>query len=108
MTHESEASFQTRVRDYCIGQFGPGNVEPQRYLDATGRYVDLWVETPLLDFAVEIENDFESVPAGVGQALLYAAHAHDAVPVVVVPPAHVDQPEADLLRQTLPVIELDV
>lgn len=100
MTHEDERPFHDRVVEWLRGEYGEDAVETDKYLKETGRYADVWVEAPLGPLAIEVENDFEAVLKGVGQTLLYASHdEHGAEAYVVVPPGHVEQPEADLLRR---------
>lgn len=108
MTHESERTYHERVREYLVEQYGEENVESTKYLDETGRFADFWVEGPVVTLAVEVENDWEAVSKGIGQATLYSAHDDDAVPVVIVPPGHVEYPEVEMLRERIAIIELDV
>lgn len=98
--HEPERPFHQRVVEYFIEEYGAENVETDKYLGEAYRYADVWVEGPLVEFAVEIENDFEAVFKGIGQAELYAAHGSaNTVPVVVVPPDHTDEPDVTMLRE---------
>lgn len=106
MTHEDEHNIQEEVRGILEGEFGEDNVEEEKYLPETGRFVDFYVETALIDMAIEVENDFESVVTGVGQTLLYAQHELGAVPMVVIPEGHDEQPETDLLRREVAIIEV--
>lgn len=110
--HESESTYHDRVYDYLVDQYGVDNVDSNVYLSETYRFVDIWVEGPVVDYAIEIENDFESAIEGIGQAALYASHEFDnpnVVPIVVLPPDHVAQPEADMLRESgIHIVELDV
>lgn len=108
MTHESERTFHDRVVVELEQRYGAANVETDKYLQASGRYADVWVDIEPIALAIEIENDWESVATGVGQALLYAQHDARAVPVVIVPPGHVESPERELLARYLPIVEFDV
>lgn len=108
MTHETELTFHGRVVEYLRDEYGRENVESNKYLPDPYRFVDVWVEGPVAPLAIEIENDFESVIAGAGQALVYCAEETNAIPVVIVPPGHVEEPEVSSLRRRLPVVELDV
>lgn len=105
---EPEKTYQERVVDYLIEHYGEDNVEDNEYLSETSRYADVWVEGPVLTLAIEIENDFEAVFKGVGQTIVYAAHSDEAVPVIIIPPGHTEEPEASMIRSRIPLIELDV
>jgi hypothetical protein len=103
-THEPEDSFTDRIERQYRDRYGDDAVERDRYLDETGRYCDLWVQTPDVTLAIEVENDAESVITGVGQTELYAAHDPRAVPVVIVPDDHIDQPEWLFYQQRTSVV----
>lgn len=110
--HESERTYHDRVYEYLVDHYGADNVETNVYLAETYRFVDIWVHGPVVDYAIEVENDFESAFEGVGQAALYASHEFDnpnVVPVVIVPPDHVAEPEVSMLRDSgVHIVELDV
>lgn len=108
MTHESEKSYTDRVEECLIDEYGEDNVEREHYLEESGRYADFKVDTPVTTLLIEAENDFEAAFKGVGQALLYAAHYEDASPVVILPPEHIKEPEAEMLSRHVPIVELDV
>lgn len=110
MTHEDERPFHDRLVEHLVTEYGEDAVRTDVYLKETGRWVDVLVETPLVTLALEVENDWESVIMGIGQANLYAAHVEEgAVPVVAVPPGHVEEPEVSLLRRRGVIIrEVDV
>lgn len=105
MTHESEKSFAEKVGDYLKRLYGDDNVEEQKYLSESARYVDYWVSGPFVDMAIEVENDFESVFTGDGQAIMYAGHGDNVVPVVVVPEGHVQNPEAEYMSRFVAIVE---
>lgn len=107
MTHESEKDFKHRVLEELGKIFDYKNVYEDVYLDETERFADAYVEGPFCDFAIEIENDFEAVFKGIGQSILYAKEL-DAVPVVIVPEGHVENPEADILNGFVRIVEMDV
>lgn len=108
MSHEDEAPFQDRVVEYLENEYGAENVEENKYLPDPYRFCDIWVEGALFDYAIEVENSFDGVIEGVGQSLIYAAEEENAVPVVVVPDGHTEEPEVSSIRRSIPVIELDV
>lgn len=108
MPHELERPFHDRVTEYLREHYGDENVEQNKYLADPYRFVDIWVDGPLVDYAIEVEDTFDGVIRGVGQAQIYSYEGKDAVPVVVVPPDHVEHPEVDALRERIEVIELDV
>lgn len=110
MTHEEERPYHERLVEHLVTEYGEEHVETDVYLEETGRFCDVLVETPLVTLALEVENDWEAVIKGIGQATLYAAHYPEgAVPVVVTPPGHVEEPEVSLLRRNgVLVREVDV
>lgn len=108
MPHEDEASFQDRVIDFLQDEYGAENIEEDKYLPDPYRFCDIWVDGPVVDYAIEVENDFDAAITGVGQAVIYAAEETNAVPIVIVPPGHVEEPEVSSLRRAVPVVELDV
>lgn len=109
MPHQYEDNFHEDVAGYLESHFGEDNVDHELYLPQTGRYCDFWVTGPLTDYAIEVENDWEAAIQGVGQSLLYAAHAANTIPVVIVPDGHIEEPEASLYRQRagVAILELD-
>lgn len=108
MTHEPERPFHDRVASHLAATYGAENVEQDKYLSDPYRYCDIYVHGPLVDLAIEVESRFSAVLHGVGQAFIYASAADNAVPVVVVPPGHTEEPDVAALRQRIPVVELDV
>lgn len=103
-THEPEDSFTDTIESLYRDRYGEDAVERDKYLDETGRYCDLWVDTPDVTLAIEVENDAESVITGVGQVELYAAHSPRAVGVVIVPDDHIDVVEWEFYRERSPVV----
>lgn len=108
MAHESERTFHEKVLEYLEGVYGEENVETNKYLSEARRYCDVWVETQLGILAIEIENDFEACFKGVGQAIVYAAHHEEAMPMIIVPEDHVEEPERSMLARHVPIAELDL
>lgn len=107
MTHESEKSYSYRVRKFLEETYGKDNVHGNHYLSESVRYVDYYVEGPLANFAIEIENDFEACLKGTGQALIYAGEL-ECVPLIIVPPDHIERPEYEYLNEHVEIVELDV
>lgn len=106
MTHEYESEFAEKVGEYLIESYGEENVEQNKFLSESYRFVDFWVDGPVVTLAIEVENDFDAVIEGVGQALMYAGHDDGVVPVVIIPEDHVEHPEVDYLRETVRIIEM--
>lgn len=106
--HFDEYTFQDYVEELLIDQYGEDNVYREKYYPETGRFVDFYVETAVVNLALEVENDAEAIMKGAGQAVLYANHDSNTVGAVVVPKGHIDQPETNLLRQDIPIVELEV
>jgi len=105
MTHVSETSLGDAVREALFDAFGVDTIEGQAHLDQTDRFADFIARrsgAQDIVYAVEVENDAESLTTGVGQAQLYAGHFATGVPVVAIPENHVDQPEFDFLRDQTP------
>lgn len=108
MVHEPESEYTENVAEWLEDTFGEENVEANRYLEATGRYADYWVDLGAVSIAVEVENDWEAAIKGVGQASLYAAHAENVWPLVVLPTGHVDEPESTYLSTSTPVAVIEI
>lgn len=92
--HTYEGKFAAAIVEDLEDAYGAENVRREVVLPVTERRVDILVETPSAapDLAIEVENDFESVPGAVGQAIQYAEQT-GARPVVFVPEGHVEIPE---------------
>lgn len=98
--------FSEKVGEMLIEAYGRDNVEKEKYFSESKRYVDYWVSGPLVNLAVEVENDKPSLMVGAGQAIMYSGHSENTVPVVVVPEGHVEYPEVEHIRRYVPVVEL--
>lgn len=58
--------------------------------------------------AVEVENDFEAIFRGVGQAHAYAGHFDHGIGVVAIPAGVAEEPELSALRKNNPVLIIEV
>lgn len=94
MTHESEATYEERVVAALEDMYGEGNIITQKRFDVTGSVCDIVVRRPigLDDFAIELENDADSVRGGAAQAAEYADQINGRG-VVLVEPGHINFPE---------------
>lgn len=91
----NEDKFQEAVAAWLTQAFE--TVEEEVRLDSTGHYVDFVAHTPFNSYAIEVENSWDSIYSGIGQAMTYAAETgHD--PVVVFPADEINDTEAHLLR----------
>lgn len=98
----SEVEYRELVAAWLADNFV--DIEHEVYLSDTGRFVDFVVRTPFERYAIEVEEDFESLTTGIGQTEMYAAEL-DATPVVVIPADVIEQPEFDLLvENAAPII----
>lgn len=107
MTHVIERSFEDTVGRMLADEFSNVRKQPNTYISKTGRFPDFLAEGQMgMNFAIEIENDFESVFDAVGKAQTHAACGY--VPLVIVPVGHVDEPERTLLekRSGVPIVEV--
>ena len=103
----SEAAFHDIVRVWLTDRVGAGNLTHEPTL-RTGREPDFLAEGPLATWAVEVENDADSLTDGFGQARLYAKHATEYVPLLVLPPVEASsRRELALLRDDVRIVELD-
>lgn len=92
-----ESEFHQTVREFLEESFASDVVEHEVVLEATDRVVDFRVSTPFRTYFVEVENSFEDIFVGVGQAEMYAGA--DGVPVVILPSTDdVEQRELKRLR----------
>lgn len=103
MPHQPETEFHKRVKSYLHEKYGENNVVSQAYLEDTGRWADFRVESPLGVIYIEVENDFEAVFKGIGQAELYASHESNARGIVIFPEEHIEEPEYSYLSQSTKV-----
>jgi hypothetical protein len=104
--HEDEITFSEKVRAELVAHFGKDNITEQKYLPETYRFADFYVEGKFMNYAIEVENDFEAVLKGIGQVLIYANEL-DAVPVIVIPEGHIEEPEATILNRYVEIIEIE-
>lgn len=100
MTHVSEATFASRVRQWFEGEHGYDAVNREVWQPQPRWYVDLVVNAPPCTLYVEIENDKGSIRDGVSQALGYAADDPHGVPMVVVPAGHTEPERVRRLQQS--------
>lgn len=105
MTHETESTFMDACRRMLFDTLGDdAHIAQNAYLPRSGRYADFIVtfESPgegdNLVLAVEVENDFEALINGIGQAAMYAGHFKWAYPVVMYPEGHAEEPELSALH----------
>lgn len=106
MTHVLESEFGESVRHALHDLYGVDNVHKEYYLKDAQRYVDFYVQGPFVNFTIEVEDTFEGLIKSVGQTLIYAGEL-DAMPVIVVPPEHFDEPELSHLTPHVMVVEYD-
>lgn len=106
MTHEHESEFTEKVEEELESFFGEENVRREVYLPETWRFADFVVQTEFFGFVVEVENDWDSVFKGIGQATLYASHYPNCFPVVVLPEGHTESPEVEYFRRHIPIVEV--
>lgn len=110
MPHAPENTLEAAVEQHVQAVLSPEDLAYQVHLPDTGREADFVAvqttppNTSNLVYAIEVENDWEAVMKGVGQALLYAGHFDRGIPVVAFPEGHVEQPEYDDLRAQAPGI----
>lgn len=97
MTHLSEAEF----RDAIVAWYRTKDkrAESEVYQAGPYWYVDIVVTEGDLTRYIEVENDADAIRHGVAQALGYAAHDPNGVPMVVTPPGHLEKPDVQRLRQ---------
>lgn len=107
MIEQTEQEFAQKVREFLIDVYGEENVHMEYYLGRSERLCDFFVRGPLTKFAIEVENNWEAVYGGAGQAIQYAQEI-DAVPVIVVPKGCVEEPERTLIDRYVSIVELDL
>lgn len=103
----SEYDFESLVEAYFVSEFGEQHVDRQHYFPEMVRYADLMVETPVGDFAIEIERSIDAAIRGVGQCLIYAGPRENSYPMVILPEgaAEGEEIELEFLRRTVPILE---
>lgn len=92
----TEADFQDAVGTWLREHFIHVKHEP--VLSDTQREPDFVVHTPFETYAVEVEDSFENLYRGLGQAIGYAAEV-DGVPVVVLPATVIEEPEFSYIQR---------
>lgn len=97
-----------RLEPVLETEYGAENVTREPRFAETYREPDFLIETHLCTLAVEVENRSEDVIGGLGQAVLYASHDTEYVPVVVHPPDDENPEELGLLHGQVGVVACDV
>lgn len=108
MTTIPEAEFHHYVGDWLREYFTPEQIEHEPRLSATARRPDYRVTTPWDVYLIEVENRFEDLYNGVGQATFYAEHVPDATPVVVLPAGQHPEPELSYFERVVQTEQVDV
>lgn len=103
--HTEESNTEAALIEFLEAEYGPEAVDSQVYLPESTRYCDIVVDLPVATLCIEVESRFSAAIKGVGQALLYAAHYRDGVPVVVLPADHTESPEMEMLQGGAAVIK---
>lgn len=85
----TEADFHSLVAAWLSESFA--DVEHEPTLES-GRRPDFVAHTPFESYVIEVEDGWESVYTGIGQAEGYAGEL-DVEPVVVVPADEIEEPE---------------
>lgn len=112
MTHISERDFVDEFLVPWLGTFFSDSSIATEYRLPSDRRVDVLVQTPFFDIAVEAENDAGSFDVGAGQALGYMKELEKErgerpLPVLAVPldpenpDAHREAPEFGIARSIL-------
>jgi hypothetical protein len=98
----SEKEYHKLVAAWLDKKFAEVKSEP--FLEEMRRFPDFVAHTPFESYVIEIEDDFESITTGIGQAEMYAAES-GYTPVVIIPANEVKQPEYDyLVEHACPMI----
>lgn len=115
MADKDESDFEDVLVEHLEHEYGEDNVHRQVYLDEIERYsgttkkfCDIHVEGPLVDYAIEVESNFESCWKGKTQAEIYAKMLDNAVPVLVVKEGNIEEPDASMLREDIQLVEVDL
>lgn len=109
MPHDSdtETPLYDAVEQRLKDEYGMVNVEREKYLPDSRRFIDFHVYAWPFNLCIEVEDDMSGMIKSVGQCYLYAQHFPNGVPMLIAPSTAVEQPELRMLRQTLPVAILD-
>lgn len=82
------------------------SVETQVYQDEPWWYVDVVARTPMATWYMELENDgnVSTIRSGMAQAMGYAQYANSprAIPAIVIPRDHGEEPDWSIMRKTFP------
>lgn len=102
MTHLDEDEFRDRVAAWYRDR--DMRVATEVYQPGPYWFADIVVTGDDITRYIEVENDADSIRAGVGQAIGYAGADPNGVPMVVVPNGHTESPDVQRLRQGSRVI----
>lgn len=95
----SEKQYHKIVLGWLEDSFVQVDYEPR--LDS-GREPDFIAYTPFSTYVIEVENDFESIKSGIGQAVMYSGETgHN--PIVVFPHHTIEEPEYSYILKESPV-----
>lgn len=108
MTTIPESEFHHFVGEWLREYFHPDCIEHEPRLETTDRIVDYRVTTPWNVYMVEVENRFEDLYNGVGQARFYAMHEPESTPVVILPAGDHPEPEMAYFEQMIQTEQVDV
>lgn len=115
MGHETEEQFQDKLVKHFEDIYGEDNIETQKYLSDIYRYsedarrfCDIWIDGPVVDFAIEVESNFEACFKGISQAELYSKFGDNAVPLVALHEDHIKEPELSILKESAYIVVFDV
>lgn len=105
MTHEyTDEELVDEVESFLQEYYGEDHVDRQYYLEETYRFVDLVAWTPMGTLVIETEDHGSEMFEGAGQAMFYAAHFDNGIPILVVPEDQMERPEVDYVRRFMTVV----
>ncbi len=104
----SEKDYQEYIEGMIRNTYESYQIEQSVYLTQTRRYVDFLIDVGFVTLAVEVEHSSDSVvEEGLSQALLYAAHRRDWLPVIIYPPDGENEAELQLIGQKVGLIPVE-
>jgi hypothetical protein len=108
MTHIPESEYMDLLEPKLKEWYGENSVDREVHMP-DGRIADFLVETPLVNLAIEVENNEEDAITGTMQAVMYADHEKERAPVVILPELEEDRPEIQTMadQAAFVVIEPD-
>lgn len=99
-----ETAVEDSIALWFRDHVGNDNVSTQVYQPPVDWFCDIVVQTAWCRLYIEVENDADSIRAGIAQAQAYAADDPVGVPMVIGPVNDLGSERAERLRRSTPAL----